>query len=102
MKTRSSTSIISLCLMLLVTLGCSVDDDVDSGAFIRVEGTGLVLGDSGAPIVLRGINLTNQYWWESYEDLMNSIDHSDADFQRIADMGFNCIRFALSYRMFVD
>ncbi len=72
----------------------------DKNDFVRRLGRGLVVGSSETPVILRGINLTNQYWWETHEELMNSVDHGDADFQRIADMGFNSIRFGLSYRMF--
>ncbi|MCP4656816.1 MAG: glycoside hydrolase family 5 protein, partial [bacterium] len=71
-------------------------------AFVRRQGRKLVLGDGGPEIHLRGVNFNNHHWEEDPELILDSDHHSEIDFQRIAAMGMNTVRFNLSYRVFED
>jgi endoglucanase len=89
------------CSILLLTF-CSDSENSTPAPqpFVKARGQELVTGNPETVIQLQGIDLTNAYYWEDRDLLMNSKDHSDADFARIAEMGFNSIRFSLSYLMF--
>ena len=70
--------------------------------FVRRKGNKLVVGVDEHEIQLRGVNFNNHHWETDASLIINSDHHSEIDFQRVADMGMNVIRFNLSYVVFED
>lgn len=66
--------------------------------FYRVDGTDVV-DSTGQPVQLKGISLGNMLW-SSYDPVDN--DHSEESFRELSELGFNCVRFYLSYHYFED
>lgn len=64
--------------------------------FLRVQGRDIVDGE-GTPFVLRGISFGNEVWANT---VVPNAHHGEEDFDRVKAMGFNSIRFYLSYRFF--
>lgn len=64
--------------------------------FYRVSGTDIV-DSSGTPVQLKGIAMGNMIW-TSYEPVDN--DHTEESFRELSELGFNCVRFYLSYSFF--
>jgi hypothetical protein len=63
---------------------------------LHVRGTDIV-DAKGRPVVLRGVAFGNQVW--------NNVrlprrDHDETDYQRVAAMGMNAVRFYMNYRTF--
>lgn len=79
----------------------SNNNNAGSNLFIRSDGSRLVVG-AGESIRLRGINFNNYHWEIGPELILDSDHHSELDYQRVADMGMNVIRFNLSYILFED
>jgi endoglucanase len=64
-----------------------------AGDFVRAEGRGLVLG--GQPVRLESVNFSNNYHRNlAASDLLASPHHTEEDFARVAELGFNSVRFA--------
>jgi endoglucanase len=63
---------------------------------LRVRGADVVDG-RGHPVVLRGVAFGNQVW--SNVRLPRQ-EHAEVDFQRVAAMGMNVVRFYMNYRTF--
>src|SRR5580698_2486054 len=63
---------------------------------LRVRGADVVDGH-GRAVMLRGVALGNQVW--SNVRLPRQ-DHAEVDYQRIAAMGMNVVRFYMNYRTF--
>lgn len=78
------------------------DNTVSTKEFIRAKGRTLVVGDDEQIIQLRGINFNNYHWEMDASLIINSDHHSEIDFQRVANMGMNVIRFNLNYVIFED
>ncbi len=66
--------------------------------FLRVLGAHLV-NDAGARTRLRGVAFGNEVWGNV---AVPRGHHSEADFERLAHMGMNSVRFYLNYRTFED
>jgi len=69
----------------------------DSDAYVRASGRQLV--QHAAPVILRAVNFSNFYWMDLGQfgfDLKTSRHHSEIDFERVRDLGFNSIRFAFN------
>jgi len=66
--------------------------------FYRIEGTDIVDAD-GQPVLLKGIAMGNMVW-NATEPPTN--DHSEESFRELAELGFNSVRFYLSYHFFED
>ena len=65
--------------------------------FVRAEGQGLVR--NGTPVRLKAVAFSNYYTMDIGEedfDLATSRHHSEQDFERVRDMGFNAVRFAFN------
>ena len=63
--------------------------------FVTAAGPGLVLG--GEPTTLKAVNFSNLYRRNiDGSDLLSTQDHSEADFGRAGQMGFNSVCFALT------
>lgn len=63
------------------------------GDFVRAQGRGLVLDDQ--PVRLESINFSNDYHRNlPAADLPASEHHAEEDFARVAELGFNTVRFA--------
>ena len=67
-------------------------------AILRVSGQQLI-DSSGNAVQLKGVAFSNHYWWESPEPPPH---HTEVDYDRVKEMGFNSIRFYLDYRWFED
>jgi len=64
-------------------------------AFVHAQNRHLMV--NGKPIVLKGINFSNNYEQDLTSlDLLNSTHHSEHDYQRVKNLGFNSIRFAFN------
>lgn len=71
------------------------------GGFVTAEGRGLVV--DGEPTRLKAVNFSNLYHRNlKGDDLPNSQHHSETDFERAKELGFNSIRFAFDGDWFVD
>ncbi len=68
--------------------------------FLRRSGNEIVLGDTGVPVSLKGINFNNYHWYRTAEDIITSKHHSHLDYQRVSDMGMNLVRFQLNHKSF--
>ena len=66
--------------------------------FVRVNGRDLI-DEEGKIISLRGISFGNDVWYKSHYDIPVG-HHSEIDYERVAAMGFNSIRFYLNYQLF--
>jgi len=101
---KTSKHIIFLSLLWQLLSFCSAVYALESGTsntFLHAKGAQLVLGADEQVFQIRGINFSN-YFWESADNILNSVHHREVDFQRVADMGMNVVRFSLSYRIFED
>jgi endoglucanase len=65
---------------------------------LRVDGARIV-DSSGVPVRLTGVAFGNEVWGNVP---VPSGHHSEADFERLANMGMNSVRFYLNYRTFED
>jgi endoglucanase len=63
---------------------------------LHVQGAELVDG-AGRSVVLRGVAFGNQVWNDVRIPRQH---HAEADYQRVAEMGMNSVRFYLNYRTF--
>ncbi|MCP5051775.1 MAG: cellulase family glycosylhydrolase, partial [bacterium] len=70
--------------------------------FVRRSGRQLVTGTDGNVVHLRGVNFNNFHWESEAATIFNVPHHSETDYQRIADMGMNTVRFNLSYVIFEE
>ncbi|RDV08076.1 hypothetical protein DXK94_20865 [Arthrobacter sp. RT-1] len=69
--------------------------------FVTASGRGLVL--NGEPARLKAVNFSNLYHRNPKgTELLNSQHHSETDFERAKELGFNSIRFAFDGDWFVD
>lgn len=66
--------------------------------FYRVSGTDIV-DSGGMPVQLKGIAMGNMIW-SSLDPVDN--DHNEDSFRELSELGFNCVRFYLSYHFFED
>ena len=64
--------------------------------FYKVSKTSIV-DSTGTPLQLKGIAIGNMIW-SSYEPPAN--DHNESSFRELSELGFNCVRFYLSYHFF--
>ncbi len=67
--------------------------------FFHADGQNIVDGD-GNTFLIRGVAFGNEVW--SNPSLPPSTHHEEVDYRRAADMGFNCVRFYLNYRIFEE
>lgn len=101
MTVRLTRLKIMLGVVILVCSGCTIDlgdsspapeSDVRTG-FVRAEGRGLVV--DGQPTRLKAVNFTNEYELDIVpNELLTSGHHSERDYERVKDLGFDSIRFA--------
>ncbi|TMM58998.1 retaining beta-glycosidase [Maribacter algarum] len=79
-----------------------IDESLDQGEentenlLLQLNGTQLVDADQN-PVYLQGVAFNNFIWFNNIEP-----HHSEIDYQRVADMGMNAIRFYMNYRYFED
>jgi len=66
------------------------------GDLLHVRGADIVDG-KGKPVLLRGVAFGNDVW--SNARLLRS-HHNEIDYQRVAAMGMNAVRFYMNYRTF--
>lgn len=92
-------------LYLLITLlttalpaDISVPEADSPSGFYHVSGA-YIEDSAGNPVWLKGISIGNMLW-SSLEPVTN--DHNEESFREISELGFNCIRFYLSYTYFED
>jgi len=99
-RTAGPAAVVALFSSLMLLLPPAVQPQ--GPAFVRRQGRKLVLGAGAPEIHLRGVNFNNHHWEEDPALILDSDHHSEIDFQRIAAMGMNAVRFHLSYRVFED
>jgi len=66
------------------------------GDLLRVRGADIVAG-KGRPVVLRGVSFGNEVWTNAR---LPRRHHDEADYQRVAAMGMNAVRFYMNYKTF--
>jgi endoglucanase len=72
-----------------------------NGEFIRAQGRSLVAGDQ--PVRLEAVNFSNLYHRDlDGGEFVDSQHHSEEDFARVAELGFNSIRFAFDGDWYAD
>ena len=82
-------------LALLLLTG-NTDAKPSGGDLLRVRGTEIVDG-KGRPVVLRGVSFGNDVWTNVR---LPRRHHDEADYQRVAAMGMNAVRFYMNFRTF--
>lgn len=94
-------------VVLAVWVGLRRIDDMakpaTSSDFVRAEGRGLIR--DGAPFRFRAVAFANDYDLELGDygfTLATSRHHRERDFARVADLGFNAVRFALNATWYRD
>jgi endoglucanase len=110
----------ALCLALLMTVAACSSNAGDDGVspsrkppvapvevaaeprdFVKAQGRGLVA--DGGPVRLESVNFSNNYHRNlDGSDLLASPHHSSEDFARVADLGFNTVRFAFDGDWYAD
>jgi len=65
-------------------------------SLLRVRGADIVDG-KGKPVLLRGVAFGNEVWGNVR---LPRRHHDEADFNRVAAMGMNTVRFYMNYRTF--
>ncbi|HEY3497125.1 MAG TPA: glycoside hydrolase family 5 protein [Polyangiaceae bacterium] len=65
-----------------------------TAAVVHVEGERIV-GPDGQPLELRGMSFGNRVW---LDDRMPRVHHDERDFERLAALGMNAVRFYVNYR----
>ncbi|MEX0275749.1 MAG: glycoside hydrolase family 5 protein [Flavobacteriaceae bacterium] len=87
---------------------CGSDDDATTpggsqtnadAALLKIA-QGKVTDADGKEVMLQGVCFNNWHWIES--PLPPNDHHSEIDFQRVASMGMNVVRFNLNYWIFED
>ncbi|MBN2340573.1 MAG: cellulase family glycosylhydrolase [Deltaproteobacteria bacterium] len=68
----------------------------DNPKMLRVDGSKVVDG-SGKEVILRGVAFGNNVWDDDEDPRLH---HNEKDFERIAKMGMNTVRFYLNYKSF--
>ncbi len=58
-----------------------------------------ILDENGNPLLLQGVAFGNEVWTDNPYP---SNHHDERDYQRVADMGMNAIRFYMNYKTFED
>lgn len=92
----------------LVVSGCTPSGDGEGAAAPEVETAGFVeavgpaLEVDGEPIRLKAMNFSNFYYEDLGTRLLESSHHSEQDFQRVRELGFNSIRFAFDGDWFYE
>lgn len=76
-----------------------VEDSIDNSPdLVSVQGQ-TILDENGNPLLLQGVAFGNEVWTDNPYP---SNHHDERDFQRVADMGMNAIRFYMNYKTFED
>ncbi len=75
------------------------DDQPAESTLFKVQGDKIVAPD-GSDFHIKGVAFGNQVWINPALPPPNH--HGQVDFERVAAMGFNSIRFYLNYRLFED
>jgi endoglucanase len=98
-----------LAVVVLVSAGCSPGPETGGPAagdgeltgFVQAAGRGLTI--DGEPTRLKAVNFTNGYdaGIEAHE-LLTFGHHAERDYERVADLGFNSIRFAFQGKWYVQ
>src|ERR1044071_7215880 len=86
----------SLMCALLLALGQDVRAGDAAPAVLRVRGAEIVDG-AGRPVLLRGVAFGNDVWQNVR---LPRRHHDETDYQRVAAMGMNAVRFYMNYRTF--
>ncbi len=96
-----------LCVAAVLAAACSPRGGVpvvDMAAFPQplpvprvVEGK--LVDGLGAPLTLRGVAFTNRVW---LDDPLPDEHHAEVDFQRVAELGLNSVRFYVHQRTLED
>ncbi len=89
-------------MILLFTASCGGGVQTLQGPegdqMLRVQGNQIVDG-KGQPVLLRGVAFGNQVWTDA---ALPKTHHAEVDYQRVAGMGMNAVRFYMNYVTFED
>lgn len=91
---------ISGILPLLLIVGCTTSDTTHEGIRpLRRSGREIV-DEHGAAVQLRGVAFGNNVWANLSQP--PAMHHGEQDFERLAGLGMNAVRFYVNYRLFED
>jgi endoglucanase len=98
-STNLRTLAAALAIISAIVLGIfySNNEPPSPQEFVQAEGRRLV--QNGSQVRLKSISFSNYYEHSLGEDgfeLLNSRHHSEKDFKRVRDLGFNSVRFAIN------
>ena len=96
------SKIIAVVAAASIALGCSPSIYAQSAAlaqddFVHADGTRIV-GTDGKELLIKGMAFGNNVWNNS--NTPDLTHHTEEDYRRLAEMGFNCVRFYLNYNLF--
>jgi endoglucanase len=83
-------------VLATTTMAAVLPPGATAGALLRVRGAAIVDG-KGRPVLLRGVAFGNEVWSNVR---LPRRHHGEADYQRLAAMGMNAVRFYMNYRTF--
>ena len=101
-------AVLLLAVPLLVIAGCTLTRSIGIGpsaeqtpGFVTAAGRSLVV--NGQPTRLKAVNFSNHYHRnQNGAELLKSQHHSETDFERAKELGFNSIRFAFDGDWYID
>lgn len=93
-------------LLSFLLLSCKNGDDngtdndpVPKTGILSASGT-QIIDSNGNPVQLNGVAFSNYHWIE--DPLPPTTHHSEVDYERLANMGMNVVRFGMNYWIFED
>ncbi len=90
---------VSIVLTVLFFCPPILTKSLESAAFIHVHKSS-ILNTKGEPFLFKGIAFGNEVWNNPPE--APDKHHTEEDYKRIHDLGFNSVRFYLNYRIFEE
>ncbi len=86
-------------VVLLACLSLVVDKPtIDTGGVLHRKGN-LIVNAQGREVWLKGVSFGNEVWSDNPLPVNH---HTEKDFERVAAMGMNAVRFYLNYKTFED
>lgn len=109
-RTAGAARLLALLVLgVLVSTGCSPGADTGAPStgdseltgFVQADGRGLAV--DGEPTRLEAVNFTNRYDASiTADELVTSGHHSERDYERVKELGFNSVRFAFRGEWYVQ
>ena len=88
----------SACVLLAAFSSSDSKTEIDKGGILRRKGN-LIVNEKGKEVWLKGVSFGNEVWSDNPLPVNH---HTEKDFERVASMGMNVVRFYLNYKTFED